>query len=169
MVTPDQILARLPPYYDQWELINPSQYVPDIINEICTVHVLYAPYYDCFSDLFYRKKIDDVAEELHRFCKHFIHYKAEGVRRQTSAIPTGIIYRAQGDCKHFSLFIAGVIDSLNRLYGCDFDWCYYFAGYDGADEPYHVYVSAVDKDEEIWIDPTPGSGGEPSVLIPKYI
>lgn len=171
MVTPDQIASQLPPYRDDWELIKQRQYVPDIMNEICTAHLLFEPYYDCFSYLFYKRSASDVAEKLYRYCKNFITYKAESVRKQTTALPTGIVYRGQGDCKHYALFNAGVISSLNRLYGCGFEWCYYFAGYNGSEEPYHVFVSIYDplEREEIWIDPTPGSGGTPSVLIPRYI
>jgi hypothetical protein len=40
-------------------------------------------------------------------------------------------------------------------------------GYDGAREPYHVYVTLMDVASEIWIDPTPGSGGKPSLIIAK--
>ncbi len=168
MVYPEHILSRLPPYCDEWELITPQQYVPDIIREICTAHVLFADYYDEFSDLFYNSDAEKVAEELHWFCKNFIRYKAETVKKQTSALPTGMLIRGFGDCKHYALFSAGVISSLNRLYGCGIDWCFYFAGYEGADEPYHVYV-CVKGDTDLWLDPTPGSGGEPSVLIAKRV
>lgn len=171
MITPDQIASRLPPYYDEWELVKDRQFVPDIIEEICTSHYLFAPYYDEFSLLFYRRTAAEVAEVLYRYCKNFISYKAETVKKQTTALPTGIVYRGQGDCKHYALFTAGVIASLNRLYGCGFTWCFYFAGYNGAEEPYHVFVSLYDpiEREEIWIDPTPGNGGEISVLMPKYL
>lgn len=171
MVTPEQIAAQLPAYRDGWELVKEKQYVTDIIEEICVSHRLFADHYDRFSYLFYRKDVADVAEALHRYCKNFILYKAETVKRQTTALPSGIVYRGQGDCKHYALFIAGVIDSLKRVYGCPFEWCYYFAGYNDATEPYHVFVSVYDEsqDEQIWIDPTPGNAGELSVLIPKYL
>jgi len=171
VVTPEQIASQLPPYQDEWELIKKRQYVPDIINEILNAHVAFEGYYDQFSYLFYRKSASDIAEVLCQYCRNFITYKAESVKRQTTALPTGIIYRATGDCKHYALWNAGVISSLNRLYGCGFDWCYYFAGYEGSTEPYHVYVSIYDpiEHEEIWIDPTPGSGGKPSVLIQKSL
>ena len=170
MVTPDQITAQLPPYADEWELIKQRQYVPDIMEEICTSHYMFQDYYDCFSFLFYRRSAEKVAEALYRYCKNFIRYKAETARKQTTGLPTGIVYRGQGDCKHYALFCAGVIASLNRLYNCGFDWCFYFAGYGDAEEPYHVFVSIYDDQEreEIWIDPTPGDGGTISVLIPKY-
>lgn len=169
MVTADQVLSRLPPYRDEWELINKQQYVNDIIKEICTTHSLYGCYYDMFSDLFYSSNPDVVTESLYRFCKNNIKYKEESVERQTSSVPQGILYRGYGDCKHYSLFNAGVIGSLNRLYGCCFDAAFYFAGYRRASEPYHVYVSVMDSADEIWLDPTPGSGGTPTLLIDKPV
>lgn len=170
MVTPELILSHLPRYRDEWELVVPRQYVPDIVNEICTAHVLFAPYYDQFSYLFYSHDPDEVCEELHRFCKYFITYKEEPVKRQTSKLPTGILETGAGDCKHYSLFCAGVIASLNRLYGCCFDAVFVFAGYRRAEEPHHVFVAVRDSaDSEIWLDPTPGSGGTPTLIIEKPV
>jgi hypothetical protein len=171
MVTAEQVLSRLPPYQDEWRLIKERQYVPDIITEICAAHRLYRHYYDRFSDLFYSRDPERVTEWLYGFCKNNIQYCEESVEFQTSAIPQGILTRGKGDCKHFALFNAGVIGSLNRLYGCCFDADFYFAGYRRAVEPYHVYVSVWDSDfnGEIWLDPTPGSGGTPSVLIEKPV
>lgn len=166
MVTSDLIMSKLPPYADEWRLINAHQYVPDIMQEICNAHLRYAEYYDCFSLLFYTTNPDVLCESLYWFCKRFITYQEESVKAQTSAVPTGILYRGFGDCKHYALFCAGVIDSLNRLYDTGFDWSYYFAGYNGAEEPYHVFVCVRDAGgTEVWLDPTPGSGGTPTILI----
>lgn len=176
MVAPEDLLYNLPTYQDDWVLIKGTQYVPDIIKEVCTAHRLFAGYYDCISHLFYTTDAEYLSEQLYRFCKKNLVYKAEPVSRQTSAIPTGIIYRGfktgEGvDCKHYSLFCGGIIGSLNRLYGCCFDARFMFVGYGEAREPYHVFVSMYDRgqDENIWIDPTPGSGGMPSVLVEKKV
>lgn len=164
------VLSRLPQYRDEWELIKNTQYVPDIIKEVCAAHRLFAHYYDQFSYLFYTTDPEQLGEALHRFCKNYISYREESVEYQTSAIPQGILERGWGDCKHYALFNAGVIGSLNRLYGCCFDAAFYFAGYRGAQEPYHVFVSIQESaDSEIWIDPTPGSGGTPTLLIEKPV
>ena len=170
MVTSEAVLSRLPAYVDDWELIKPNQYVPDIIKEVCTAHRLFADSYDQFSYMFYTTDPDTLGEVLYRFCKHYISYQEESAKRQTSAVPQGILTRGFGDCKHYALFNAGVIASLNRLYGCCFDAAFVFAGYKGATEPYHVFVSVADSvDSEIWIDPTPGSGGIPSLMIEKPV
>lgn len=169
MISGDLVLSRLPEYRDEWKLINPHQYVPDIIEEIVAAHELYGCYYDQFCGLFYTNDARTLCDSLYRFCKHNIAYREESVERQTSALPSGILHRGYGDCKHYALFNAGVIDALNRVYGCSFDWCFMFAGYNGADEPYHVFVQVTDHGKEIWLDPTPGSGGEPSVLIERNV
>jgi hypothetical protein len=42
-----------------------------------------------------------------------------------------------------------------------------FVGYGRAKEPYHVFVSVQDSENDIWLDPTPGSGGIPSLVVSK--
>lgn len=171
MVTKQQILARLPTYRDEWEVVKKKQYVNDIIREILTCQDLFAGYYDSFSVLFLRDSVERIADALYDFCVQNIDYKEETVKVQSSAIPTGILLRGMGDCKHYALFIGGVLGSLNRLYGTGINWWYCFAGYKPGDkEPYHVFVAVYDpvSKDELWIDPTPGAGQkEPTLLITK--
>lgn len=169
MVTPDDILATLPPDQGKWELIKRRQYVKDIVKEICTAQVMFSRYYDQFSYMFYTGDAEQTAEMLYQFCKRWIDYEEESVYQQTSSIPTGILERGYGDCKHYALFNGGVLGSLNRLYDAQIDWCYCFAGYNGAKEPYHVFIIIDYQGEELWLDPTPGSGGNPSVEIRKKV
>lgn len=169
-VTREKILRRLPAYEDKWQLIADKQYVPDIMNEIMTSHHLFSGYYDKFSSLFFCSSLNCLADSLYYFCRDNIRYKEETEKRQTTALPTGFLERGYGDCKHYALFCAGVIDSLNRTMGLGIDWWYYFAGYDGAKEPYHVFVAVRDKGEEIWIDPTPGAAENyPTLLIKRFV
>lgn len=171
MITSEMILQRLPPYLDEWELVKETQYVPDIINEVCTAHKLFSGHYDRFSELFYDTDPAVVCDNLYDFCRRYIRYREESVKEQTSAVPAGILTRGHGDCKHYALFCAGVIGSLNRLYGCCFVGSFYFVAYRRAKEPYHVFVSVKDSenDTEIWIDPTPGSGGKPTLIVSKPV
>lgn len=168
-----EVLHRLPDYRDQWEMVVKRQDVDDIIAEIVGCQKRFAKYYDKFSGLFLRDSVADIAGELYDFCVHNIDYREETVKVQSSAIPTGIILRGMGDCKHYALFIGGVLGSLNRLYRAGINWCYYFAAYKpGEKEPYHVFVSVYDpvSGDELWIDPTPGaSEKEPTLLIPKKV
>lgn len=167
MVCSEDILSRLPPFRDEWVLVKEEQYVPDIMRDIIAKHRQFRGYYDEFSYLFYDKNVSVIADNLYDFCKREIDYEEETVDFQTTAIPQGILTRGFGDCKHYASIIGGVIDSLNRTMGCGIEWCYMFAGYDGADEPYHVFVQVKDHNEFLWIDPTPGAGGTPSILIQK--
>lgn len=169
MITSQEILELLPVYRDQWEVVKQRQYVKDIIREMLTAQRLFAPYYDCFSYLFYTPDTDKLARVLFNFCRDNIEYQEETEADQTSAIPAGILKRGYGDCKHYALFCAGVLGSLNRLYGCGLKWCFCFAAYNGSDEPYHVFVSLNDGQEDIWIDPTPGAGADPTLLIQKTV
>lgn len=174
MVTPDMILERLPPYEGVSRIITDKQYVPDIIREVCASHKLFGKYYDLFSDLFYSTDPMQVADELYEFCKEYLRYQEEPVGDQKTALPTAIVERGYVtgdgvDCKHYSLFCAGVISSLNRLYNCCFEAAFYFVGYGRAKEPYHVFVCMKGDSENIWIDPTPGSGGTPSIVIEKPV
>lgn len=171
MVTNTMVLSRLPQFIDKWELITPEQYVPDIIREVCAAHRLFGRYYDLFSYLFYTTDPGILTENLYRFCKRYITYREESVEFQSSSVPQGILTRGVGDCKHFAIFSAGVIGSLNRTYGCCFDAKFKFVGYGRAKEPYHVFVSVKDSrdNSEIWLDPTPGSGGMPTLIIEKPV
>jgi len=165
------VLSRLPQFIDKWVLINPEQYVPDIIREVCTSHRLFGRYYDLFSYLFYTTDPVLLTENLYRFCKRYIDYQEEPIEFQSSSVPQGILTRGAGDCKHYAIFSAGVIGSLNRLYGCCFEAKFMFVGYGRAKEPYHVFISVKDnRDEsEIWLDPTPGSGGMPTLIVERKV
>lgn len=174
MVTPTMILNRLPPYLDEWQLIKETQYVPDIMKEVKNAHTLFSGYYDKFSDLFYKPDPVAIADDLYEFCKKYLKYKEEPIKIQTSALPSGIIERGyvtgEGvDCKHYALFCAGVLGSLNRMYRCFCEASFYFVAYGGASEPYHVFVCLKDSENDIWLDPTPGSGGTPTLIIEKPI
>lgn len=171
MVTPEMVLQRLPASKGEYELIKERQYVPDIVTEVRKAHRMFGSFYDQFSDLFYNRYPGIVSDNLYNFCKQYLRYKEQPKEWQSSLMPQGIIelgYQGDGvDCKHYALFCAGVLGSLNRLYGCCFEGYFYFVGYDGAQEPYHVYVAVMDEKCETWIDPTPGSGGVPSLIIAK--
>lgn len=169
-VTKREILSRLPEYTDQWQVVRQTQYVPDIVNEIVTAHRLFGSYYDCFSSLFWSDDVSEIADDLYHFCKANIRYREETVNRQTTALPTGILTRGYGDCKHYASFVGGVLASLNRKHKAGIKWWYCFAGYKpGAVEPYHVFVAVNDGREEIWIDPTPGSGATPTLFIKRSV
>ena len=173
MVTPEMVLSRLPPSLGEYQLIKETQYVLDIVSEVRKAHKMFGSFYDQFADLFYNRNPGIVTDNLYHFCKKYLRYFEQPKEWQSSLMPQGIIelgYQGNGvDCKHYSLFCAGVLGSLNRLYNCCFVARYLFVGYGGAKEPYHVYVSVRDRENDIWLDPTPGSGGTPTLIVEKPI
>ena len=66
---------------------------------------------------------------------------------------TGKFANGYNDCKHYSLFQAGVFDALNRM-GKKIDWCYRFANYKiFSTTPHHVFVVVKINGIEYWCDP----------------
>ncbi|MES3018589.1 MAG: hypothetical protein V4721_12450 [Bacteroidota bacterium] len=147
-----ELLRRLPVFKGNYELIKKSQSVPDIMREIETAHKLFSRDYDLIAFEFYYSDHLKILKALWSFCKANIEYRQETEKRQTSMNPAGILALARGDCKHYALFIGGVLCALNRA-GIKIDWWYRFAGYKNATIPGHVFVVAKVYDREYWIDP----------------
>lgn len=120
------------------------------------MHALCAKQYDRFADLFAG---GNVPYKLFKFCKDNLPYNVESGDEQTTQTPAGIVTMASirgVDCKHYSLFIAGVLESLNRLGLGDYDGAFRFARYNGKKREDHVFVVLYNPDgSETWIDPTP--------------
>lgn len=169
-ITAQSLIAKLPPYQDQWEVIHPNQTVKDIMREVLEAHNEFAPYYDeialCFDDA----NTGKICENIYQFLKTNIRYKEETEHDQTSALPTGILTRQQGDCKHYASFAGGILDALNRS-GRKIKWRYVFASYKIIDDtPHHVFIEVDYNGENFWIDPTPGSDvKDPAWVIRKKI
>lgn len=167
--TVEALLQCLPPYEDKWITVHPKQSVRHIINEILEAHKEFAPYYDDIALYFMEDTTEDICKKLYSFLKKNISYKEEKEDEQTTALPTGILTRRQGDCKHYSSFAGGVLDAINRISGRNIDWNYRFASYDALNSvPHHVFTVVKDEDRngaEIWIDPTPGA----SDMVPVWI
>lgn len=158
MVSRLELLRLLPPYMAKKKLKEPNQDTSDIINEILVAHKKFAPDYDKISSLFWKGSAIATAREIWNFLKQNVQYKAESKHDQNTKSPaaiiaTGIYKSACNDCKHYSLFTAGVLDSLKRA-GRPVDWRYRFANYDPSErDPGHVFVILKDRANEIWVDP----------------
>lgn len=165
------LIGLLPPYNDAWMLIHQNQNVSDIVNEVLNAHKEFAPYYNKIALCFDSDNVEDICSKLYNFCKDNINYQEESEEDQTSALPTGILIRGYGDCKHYAGFCGGVLDGINRLAGKKIKWNYRFASYNVFDStPHHVFIVVHDNGDEIWIDPTPGAGSKtPNWQIDKKI
>ena len=163
-VSKERLIAELPPYQDKWVMIKKEQGVPDIINEMLQAHREFAPYYDSICHYFIGRTLKDTCETLFEFCQENITYREEGEDWQSSALPTGILMRGHGDCKHYASFIAGILDAIKRTTGQKIDWHYCFASYKiDQPVPYHVFVVVETNKGPLWVDPTPGALGKTPV------
>lgn len=163
---PQDLLQVLPAYQDKWVTIHPRQSVPDIIGEVIQAHKEFSPHYDKISVFFQAPTEKQVIKKIETFIKKNIRYQEEGEDDQTTAVPAGILTRLKGDCKHFSGFAAGILSALNRK-GAGINYCYRFASYKWLDDmPHHVFIVVnPGKENETWIDPTPGGNTKAPVWI----
>lgn len=165
------LLTKLPPYQDKWIVVKDDQQVRDIMERIQVTHKRSIPYYDSICMYFDRPTIKQICNALYDFCIDNIEYDEETVDDQTTAIPTGILTRGYGDCKHYASFCGGILDALNRVAGKNIDWCYRFVSTNILNPtPHHVFVVVKDGSNRIAIDPTPGAGMNKAVwLVDKKV
>lgn len=149
------ILQKLPAYQGRVALVTDEQNVKDIIAAIKKMHTKHAADYDRISYLFVKGSPEATCRSLFNFLKQNITYHIEPVSKQSVKSPAAIVYQSYGDCKHYSLFTAGILDSINRLGLQKIPYAYRFASYDLFDsEPKHVFVVAYPgTSNELWIDP----------------
>lgn len=152
------LLSELPAYQDVWIMIKEDQTVKDIEKRIQVAHNKYAGYYDKIALYFDGSSIQNICDKLVYFCRNNIKYRQEPKDRQTTTLPTGLLERGYGDCKHYALFCGGVLSALQRLTSRKIKWCYRFASYNFLKPtPHHVFVVVKDGIDEIWLDPVPGA------------
>lgn len=164
--TVENLLKCLPPYRDAWVTVHNKQQVKHIVNEILDAHKEFAPYYDSIALYFLEDSTEDICKKLYSFLKKNIRYREEAEEDQTTALPTGILTRREGDCKHYASFAGGILDAINRETGREIPWSYRFASYDFFNtQPHHVFIVVNDQEKgsEIWIDPTPGADNKTPV------
>lgn len=149
----ETILSQLGAAANTDVLVEQNQNVRDIINLMKFKHNKCKGDYDLIAVHFYGGSVRDICKKLFSFCKKNIAYEIESEEMQTVSSPQRILERGYGDCKHYALFNAGVLDALNRL-GYNIDWVFRYASYDIFDEtPGHVFVVVRNDGQEIWLDP----------------
>jgi len=148
----EKLLSRLPAFRGEKKLIKREQSVSDIVDEVLNAHVAFAGHYDLIADLFEFSNPVDVLENIFDFVRKNVRYREESEHSQLTKSPAAILQPGStNDCKCISLFVAGVLDALNRK-GWDFDWSFAFAGY-GSKKIKHVFVSVGVGGETFWVDP----------------
>jgi len=147
------LLNKLDSFKNNQKIISYDQSTNDIINAILKQHNKSERDYDKLFYFFDCGNYIDTAKKVFNFLKNNIQYQIEPDELQTVKTPAAILATKNGDCKHMSLFIAGILDSYRRNTGEIFDLCYRFAAYDGSNTPEHVFIviNPGSKDE-IWCD-----------------
>lgn len=142
-------------YTGNVETIVKNQSVYDIIRNIALYHRRYSSDYDKIALQFWKGNAVDTARSLFDYCKRNFKYVIEPDSRQTLRSPGAILKTGPTgiDCKNYSLFIGGVLDSLRRS-GKKIDWFYRYGSYKVSDKtPHHVFVVLRRGNDEIFIDP----------------
>ena len=147
------LLSKLDSFKNNQKIISYDQTTNDIINAILKQHNKSERDYDKLFYFFDCGNYYDTAKKVFNFLKNNIQYQIEPDELQTVKTPAAILATKNGDCKHMSLFIAGILDSYRRNTGEIFDLSYRFAAYDGSKTPEHVFVVInPGSNNEIWCD-----------------
>jgi hypothetical protein len=153
------VLNSLQPFRHLSNVLVYNQGIGDIISGILLTHKKYFSEYDKISSKFWKGSSRATAKCIYDFLKSNTHYVVEPDNKQTLRSPSAILYMGSDkktglDCKSYSLFIGGVLDSLKRA-GYPIDWTYRFASYKAYDKlPHHVFVVLnPGTANEIFVDP----------------
>lgn len=143
------LMGLLDPYKGRADKIVEEQSTGDIIEAILKAHKDHASDYAKISSFFAGGSKRDVARKIYDFLRNNVKYRIESSARQTVTSPASLLALGRGDCKHYSLFSAGILQNLG------IPFAFRFASYKMFDrQPQHVFV-VIDPNtsREIWIDP----------------
>jgi len=145
------LMGRLAPFQNKNEMLVQDQNTGDIIDAICNAHNRHAQEYSRISSFFNAGTSREVGRKIFNFLKNNVRYVIEPGSKQTVKSPAAILATGYGDCKHYSLFAGGVLQSLG------IPFAYRFASYRDYDkQPQHVFVVINPGKNEIWLDPVVG-------------
>ena len=156
MVSKNILIAKLDPFLGQKNVLVHNQDTKDIISGILNIHDKYRSEYDKIYKFFDGGSVDQTAYNVWEYLKDNFKYRIEPEDMQILRSPSAIIGSDKFgiDCKCYSLFSAGILDSYRRNTGKNFDLAFRFASYDPFDTtPQHVFVVVKDGGNEYWIDP----------------
>ena len=114
------LLGKLTPFTNKSSLLVNNQNTTDIIKQIIETHNLYKKDYDKIAGYFWKGNTKQTCKYLFDFLKNNVKYSIEPDSRQSVKSPSAILATGKfangyNDCKHYSLFQAGVFDALNRM------------------------------------------------------
>lgn len=155
------MLRLLPPYRGKEDIISFDQSTADIVKEVIRAHEAFAGHYDHIAGVWMKGHLNKVPRKLFDLCCDELQYKEEDTKKQTTRSPAAILVTTKVDCKHYSGFMGGVLDAINRTGEYYYDWCYRFASEGMVNpSPHHVFIVIKGEDgRETWLDPVPNVGG----------
>jgi hypothetical protein len=152
------LIQKLSPVEGLNRVLKVNQNVSDIISGILLTHNKWRNDYDVISENFNASSSELIGKKIFDFLKNNTFYVIESDNAQTLRSPAAILKLGSDkkiglDCKSYSLFIGGILDSLNRK-GKKIQWCYRFSSYRFMDKlPHHVFIVINPGKNEIWVDP----------------
>jgi hypothetical protein len=163
LITLDNILEKLPPVNMKREVLVKYHVVEDIVDGTLNMHKKAAAHYDKIADMFWQGNDVATAKYLFKFVSNEIPYSVESKNDQTGKYPARILHDAKvggkNDCKHYALFVVGVMDSLKRQ-GYNINPIYVFASDTSKKYASHVFAGLKRGKELIWVDPVLDSFNE---------
>ncbi|AXH77165.1 MAG: hypothetical protein [Bacteriophage sp.] len=158
MLNRDFILSKLSPYTNNKSVLIQNQTVGDIKKGLLQWHKKYQSEYDKIAPYFKGDSIEESAQNVFDFLKLYVDYNIESENEQTLRSPAAILAPGKtvgADCKNYSLFTAGILDSISRNTDQHIPLALRFASYDlFSSIPKHVFtVINPGTRHEIWVDP----------------
>lgn len=156
-MTGNTLLRYLPAYRGNETIIKHNQDTNDIIKGIIEGHDKYAKDYDKISSFFIGSTPKQTGRNIWNFLKENVKYVVEPEYKQTIKSPSAIIatgHTTGSDCKNYSLFTAGILNSLAKKGIQKVPFCFRFSSYKYFSEvPEHVFVVLYPGTKnEIWVD-----------------
>ena len=156
MISKNAVLQKLAPFTNFKKVLIDDQNTSDIVQGILDNHENYQNEYDKISEMFIGDNEVETARNVFDFLKQNVPYYIEPIEKQTLRSPSAILSMKQGaDCKSYSSFINGTMQSLNRKGIFRVPLAYRFASYRyDTKEPQHVFaVLYPGTKNEVWVDP----------------
>ena len=162
MISTNMVLSKLAPFTNFKKVLIDDQNTNDIVQGILDNHDQYESEYDKISELFIGDNEVETARNVFNFLKQNVPYYIEPIEKQTLRSPSAILSAKDSngkilgaDCKAFSSWIIGTMNSLNRKGIFRVPLAFRFASYRyDTKEPQHVFaVLYPGTKNEVWVDP----------------
>lgn len=135
------------------EVLVDDQDVRDIMRGMYAKQVECRQMYDAIAEFFDADDIEGIGLNIWTFLRTEMIYAEETKKAQKVRSPKRMLTYGRCDCKGYSLFIAGVIEAMNRN-GAGIPWCFRYVPAEPATRDIgHVFVVLDPGGDEIWVDP----------------